>query len=136
MNTPAIILSSLDFRRIEDLLERTRDLPPGVEEALRSELERAQLVEPSEIPADVVTMNSTARFRDEGDNSERELTLVYPRDADAAAGRVSILAPVGSALLGLRVGQNIDWPGPNGRLLRLRVLEVTAQPEAAGDYHR
>lgn len=136
MNTPAIIISNLDFRRIEDLLERTPNLDNAVEEALRSELERAHLVDPQEIPSDLVTMNSTARFRDDSDGSVHELTLVYPRDADASAGRISILAPVGSALLGLRVGQSIDWPGPSGRTLKLRVLAVTAQPEASGDYHR
>ena len=67
---------------------------------------------------------------------ERELTLVYPRDADGSSEKVSILAPVGSALLGLRVGDVIDWPMPGGRSARLHVLAIRYQPEAAGELHR
>ena len=67
---------------------------------------------------------------------EDELTLVYPRDADPDAHQVSIFAPVGSALLGLRVGDAIDWPMPGGRTARLHVLAVRYQPEAAGELHR
>jgi regulator of nucleoside diphosphate kinase len=129
--TPALLLSRLDLERIEALLEREdADAHAG----LRSELARAGVREPREMPGDVITMNSTARFVDDN-GEERELTLVYPRDADGSAGRVSILAPVGSALLGLRVGQGIDWPAPGGRI-HLRVLAIRDQPEAAGDYHR
>jgi regulator of nucleoside diphosphate kinase len=61
---------------------------------------------------------------------------VYPKDADADAGKISVLAPVGSALLGLRVGQSIDWPGNDGRTLKLKVTAIHYQPEAAGDLHR
>ena len=64
------------------------------------------------------------------------MTLVYPHDADGTPGKVSILAPVGSALLGLRTGQAIDWPMPGGNSTRLRVLEIRYQPEAAGEYNR
>jgi regulator of nucleoside diphosphate kinase len=64
------------------------------------------------------------------------LTLVYPRDADGSAHKVSVLAPVGSALLGLRVGETIDWPMPGGRSARLQVLAIRYQPEAAGELHR
>ena len=67
---------------------------------------------------------------------ERELALVYPRDADGSAHKVSILAPVGSALLGLRTGDSIDWPMPGGRTARLEVLAIRYQPEAAGELHR
>ena len=88
------------------------------------------------MPPDAITMNSTARFRDESSGEERELTLVYPRDADGSPDKVSILAPVGSALLGLRAGQTIDWPLPGGRSTRLQVLEIRYQPEAAGEFHR
>jgi regulator of nucleoside diphosphate kinase len=86
------------------------------------------------MPSDVITMNSTARFA-LNDGSEREITLVYPRDADAGTGKVSVLAPVGSALLGLRVGDSIRWPAPGGDI-DLRVLSIRYQPEAAGDLHR
>ena len=108
-------------------------MPPA--EALRAELDRAEVREPRDMPADVITMNSTARFVDEAGGDEHEMTLVYPRDA-GAPGTVSVLAPVGSALLGLRVGQRIDWVGPGGRPLRLRVLSIAYQPEAAREFHR
>ena len=130
---PALLVSRLDCERIEALLES-----PAIEHhriaALRAELERADIVEPAQVPPDVITMNSTARFV-LNDGSEREITLVYPRDADASAGKVSILAPVGSALLGLRIGDSIRWPAPGGDF-DLRVLAIRYQPEAAGDLHR
>ncbi|MDD3518906.1 MAG: nucleoside diphosphate kinase regulator [Chromatiales bacterium] len=134
MNQPTITVSSLDLERIERLLEQAgRD----EHQPLRRELERAEVREPEEMPADVITMNSTALFVDEDSGTKREMTLAYPRDADGASGRVSILAPVGSALLGLAVGQRIDWPAPSGgKPLRLRVLAIRYQPEAAGAYHR
>lgn len=129
---PSITVSARDLERIEALLER---LPEGEQGALRDELARANVVEVRELPATVVSMNSTVRLVDADNGEEMTLTLVYPRDA-GSPGKVSILAPVGSALLGLAVDQQIDWPLPGGRNRRLRVLEVSYQPEAAGDYHR
>ncbi|GAP66007.1 GreA/GreB family elongation factor [Mizugakiibacter sediminis] len=135
-HAPAIVLSSLDADRLEQMLDTPpyRDAPGA--DALRAELERAQVVEPASLPADVVGMNTTAECVDDGSGQRHRLTLVYPRDADAAQGRVSVLAPVGSALLGLRVGQSIDWPAPGGRTLRLRVTAVHRQPEASGQASR
>jgi regulator of nucleoside diphosphate kinase len=130
---PAVLVSRLDFQRLEALLDSAaaRDIDTR---GLRAELDRARIVEPAQMPADVVTMNSTARLA-LGEARERELTLVYPRDADGRANRVSILSPVGSALLGLRVGDTIAWPAPGGAI-DLRVRAITYQPEAAGDLHR
>ncbi len=131
---PPITLSRIDCERLEALLESA---PAGIDtSALEAELARAEVVEPAALPKDVISMNSTARFRDEGDGSERELTLVYPPNADSEKGLVSVLAPIGSALLGLRVGQTIDWPLPDKRTLTLRVLSIAYQPEAAGELHR
>ncbi len=135
---PALLLSRIDVERIEDLLEQPqyRNLNTA---ALRNELERAELVEPAAMPNDVITMNSTAKVRvvAEGQaDQDYELTLVYPRDANGGGDNVSILAPVGSALLGLRVGGSIDWPMPGGRSARLHVLSIRYQPEAAGELHR
>ncbi|GAB3345023.1 nucleoside diphosphate kinase regulator [Marilutibacter aestuarii] len=131
---PPLVLSRLDVQRIEALLETQ---PAGVDtSALEAELARAEVVEPDAVPADVISMNSTARFRDEDSGAEREMTLVYPRDADGSMDRVSILAPIGSALLGMRVGESIDWPLPGGRHVRLAVLSIRYPPEAAGDLHR
>ena len=131
---PPLLLSRLDCERIESLLEH-----PGVRTdhaALLAELARADLVEPAQMPDDVITMNSVARFRDETTGDERELALVYPKDADGSADKLSVLAPVGSALLGLRVGHRIEWPLPGGRTTALRVLSIRYQPEAAGELHR
>jgi regulator of nucleoside diphosphate kinase len=132
---PALVLSRLDCERLETLLEQPAQSGPAFD-ALRDELARAELREPRDMPSDAITMNSTARFRDESNGEERELTLVYPRDADGSPDKISILAPVGSALLGLRAGQSIEWPVPGGRSTRLVVLGVRYQPEAAGEYHR
>lgn len=132
---PSIIVSSLDLQRLERLLgrESTGRLPEI--DALQDELDRATVVEPTEMPPQVVTMNSTVRFRDEATGEEHELTLVYP-DGRNQPATVSILAPIGSALLGLSAGQSIDWQVPGGRMMRLRVLEIVRQPEAVGEFHR
>jgi len=127
---PSIILTSADLDRLDRLLDSVSPLhTPGLD-ALRRELDRAEVVESHEIPPNVITMNSTARFVDETSGKEFELTLVYPGDTLMTHGTVSVLAPVGSALLGLSVGQSIEWPLPGGRKMTLRVLEVTYQPEA------
>jgi regulator of nucleoside diphosphate kinase len=131
-------LSCLDVERIEALLEQTSSNSLNTS-ALQDELARAEILDPANMPANVITMNSTARVRLEdavlGDH-DHELTLVYPRDADGRTDKVSILAPVGSALLGLRVGDAIDWPMPGGRNARLHVLAIRYQPESAGELHR
>jgi regulator of nucleoside diphosphate kinase len=132
---PALVLSRLDCERLEALLEQPAHAGPQFD-ALRDELARAELREPRDMPADAITMNSTARVRDASSGEERELALVYPRDADGSPDKVSILAPVGSALLGLRAGQEIEWPLPGGRSTRLQVLAIRYQPEAAGELHR
>lgn len=127
---PALTLSTHDARRLEALLQ---SLEPGpAVTRLEAELMRARLVEPAQIPAGTVTMNSRLRCIEEESGRTQELQLVYPTDADAKAGRVSVLAPVGSALLGLSVGDAIEWPVPGGRSMRLRVTEVIWQPEAHG----
>ncbi|MEO5565317.1 MAG: nucleoside diphosphate kinase regulator [Luteimonas sp.] len=131
--TPPLIVSRLDCDRLEALLEQPAQSGKAFD-ALRDELARAEVREPQDMPADAITMNSTTRFLDEGSGAEREITLVYPRDADGSPERVSVLAPVGSALLGLRTGQSIEWPVPGGQRTRLRVLEVRYQPEASGDF--
>lgn len=103
-------------------------------DGLAEELERAHIVLPEDIPADVVTMNSRVRLSDASKGEERVYTLVFPRDADAAAGKISILAPVGTAILGYRVGDMIEWPVPSGTR-KLKIEEILYQPEAAGDFH-
>lgn len=137
MNTrPKLIVSSLDADRLDKLLD---SLPEGTfpgKSDLQAELERAEIVEPSDVPPTVVTMNSTVRFRVESSSEEFTLTLVYPRDMDSSSGKISILAPVGSALLGLSQGDEIEWPRPGGGVLRVRIEDIVYQPERAGELHR
>jgi regulator of nucleoside diphosphate kinase len=95
-----------------------------VAEQLQVELERADVLPRNEVPEDVVVMNSELEYQDVSKGQRRRLRLVYPEDADLDAGRVSIFAPLGCALLGLRIGQEIDWRMPGG-MRRLRVLSVT-----------
>ncbi|STR27468.1 Regulator of nucleoside diphosphate kinase [Janthinobacterium lividum] len=102
--------------------------------ALLDELGRAEVLEPQEIPPTVVTMNSTVRFTVEN-KEEFCLTLVYPKDVEGQADRISVLAPVGSALLGLSVGDSIAWPMPGG-VVKVKIEEIVYQPERAGEYHR
>jgi len=134
--TPPIVVSSLDLERIEAMLDAPayRDQAGAI--ALRDELARADVLAPAQMPNDVVTMNSRVRAVDLDNGDAYDLTLVYPRDADGDAGRVSVLAPVGSAILGLRIGQTMQWPMPGGRRMTLRVDAIHYQPEAAGDLHR
>lgn len=130
-SAPPIFITERDFDALSHLLDsqEARGVP-GMD-ALRQELRRAQVVPADRVPANVITMNSTARFRDEASGTVHELTLVYPQDAGGSAGRISVLAPAGSALLGLASGQTIEWQVPGGRKIRLKVLEVLHQPEAA-----
>jgi regulator of nucleoside diphosphate kinase len=126
---PHVRVSTHDVDRLEQLIA----WHGGPEaERLEEELMRAEVIEVAEVPPTLVTMNSRVRYRDEAANTEHEVTLVFPHDADIARGQVSILAPIASALLGLAVGDKIEWPVPGGRTV-LRVLEVVYQPEAAGD---
>lgn len=133
---PPLVISSLDADRLDRMLQ---GLPPDAfagRQALEEELLRARVVEPSQVPGDVVTMNSTVRFRVLNTGEVFTLTLVYPKDMDDTGAKISILAPVGTALLGLSQGDEIDWPRPAGGVVRVRIEEVAYQPERAGQYHR
>ncbi|MCW4454112.1 nucleoside diphosphate kinase regulator [Flavobacterium sp. MXW15] len=133
---PSIIVSSRDLARLEAMLESPALSRHPAAIALSQELNRAQILPPDEVPEGIVTMHSRVECEDELQNEKHALTLVYPHEADFDKGRVSVLAPVGSALLGLSVGQTIDWTAPGGRKLRLRVTAIHYQPEASGDLHR
>lgn len=103
-------------------------------ERLLHDLERATIVDSKDIPANVVTMNSKVYLRDIDSKQETIFTLVFPQDADIAENKVSVLAPVGSAVLGYKAGDSIEWKVP-ARIKRLKIESVIYQPEAAGDYH-
>jgi len=134
---PSITVSTLDMERIEALLDKGV-LPVGARQALEAELARADVREPQDMPPDVVTMHSTVRCTLLQSGRVNTLTLVYPREMDAmddSDGKVSIFAPVGMALLGLRVGDTFAMPGPAGPVT-VRVDGITFQPESAGQLHR
>jgi regulator of nucleoside diphosphate kinase len=135
-HTPEIIVTEHDLTRLRTLIASAPSAQEDAADRLDQELSRARIVAVPELPSDVVTMNSRVRFEDLETHDEREITLVYPQDADIEAGKVSVLAPIGGALLGLRVGQVIEWPVPRNRNKSIRVLEVLYQPEAAGDLDR
>ena len=124
---PSLYLTHDDLERLSQLL----DAQGGRFAKLEGELARARVVSREEIPPDVVTMNSRVLFENETTGERREVTLVYPREADIGAGKISVLVPVGTALLGLRVGQTIDWELPSGEKHRYRVIDVPYQPEHA-----
>jgi regulator of nucleoside diphosphate kinase len=115
MNDHPLLLTRPDFARLMALRP---------DERLRADLDRAVVVAPEAVPAGIVTVGSDVRYLDEYAGVSRRIRLVYPEDADAGQGRVSVLAPVGAALIGLAVGQHIDWEFPSGEVRRLRVEEV------------
>ena len=102
---------------------------------LSQELKRAQLVDSANVPPDIITMNSVVRLRELKTQTELEITLVYPKEADVAQRKISILAPVATAVLGCRVGDQIKWPLPKGTAT-YAVEAILYQPEAAGDLAR
>ena len=130
---PKLTISSRDAERLEALLASLPNRSFPGRDDLEAELARADIVPPDEIPPNVVTMNSRVRFRMESSQEAFYLTLVYPQEVDAKGGTISILAPVGSALLGLSAGDEIEWPKPGGGTLRVCIEEVIAQPERSDD---
>jgi regulator of nucleoside diphosphate kinase len=117
-----MILSHDDAERLAALVVGAHDSPALAR--LDEELERAHVVEREQLPADVVTLGSRVVYENLDDGKRRDIVLVYPEHADLAAGRLSVLSPVGAALLGLRAGQTIEWPLPRGRMGHLRILSV------------
>jgi len=118
---PALTISHRDYIRISELL---LNLDPEQAERLNEELSRAVVVADDVVPDDVVTLESKVKFIDLENGKESEVMLVLPMEANVAESRISILAPVGSALIGLRVGQCIDWPIPRGKTKKIRVTSV------------
>ena len=136
MSERTIYVTAEDRTRLEKMLEQpaaTNDRDDVRE--LIVEISGATVVPAAEIPADVITMNSRARLLDLDQGEILDYTLVYPPEADFGTGKISVLAPIGAAMLGYRVGDEIEWSVPAG-IRRLRVEEVLYQPEAAGDFTR
>lgn len=134
-----IYITEFDLNRLTELLGVWQTFKGSKStsihlEGLSEELDRAHIVAPKDIPPDVVTMNSRVRLSDASKEEDLIYTLVFPRDADAEAGKISILAPIGTAILGYKVGDSIEWPVPLG-IRKVKIEEVLYQPEAAGDFH-
>jgi regulator of nucleoside diphosphate kinase len=127
-----IYVTDSDLERLERLVSGLKSSPNI--ERFKLELERAIVVPSEEIPSDAVTMNSRVIFKELDSEEETEITLVYPSDANVNSGRISILTPVGAALLGLSVGDQIDWPLPTGKIHTYKIVSVLYQPEAAGQH--
>ena len=128
-----IYITQQDMNRLRSLIDSMKSSREDLK-ALSAELEQAKVVPPSEIPADVITMNSKAQVRDLDDNELMTYTLVFPGKANVDEGLLSVLAPIGTAMLGHRVGDEFEWHVPAGAI-RLRVEKVLYQPEAAGHYN-
>lgn len=136
MNEKQIVITELDRQRLVDLIlsAQSGEYRGSVYlDQLRGELHRAQIVTPQDIPADTITMNTKVALLDLDTREEEIYTLVYPENADSGEGKISILAPVGTAMLGYRVGDVFEWDVPAGKR-RLKVDRILYQPESAGDF--
>ena len=133
MDTRVIYITEADMQRLRPLIEGMKNSRDDLR-ALETELKQARVVTPADVPPDVITMNSKARLRDLDTGEEMVFTVVFPGNASIEHDRISVVAPIGTAMLGHRVGDEFEWQVPAG-LVRLRVEEVLYQPEAAGHYH-
>lgn len=133
-NLPPIVVTENDYEKLTRFVDRQTPAMPRVTQFLAQELDRAELIPSRQVPRDVVTMNSRLLFRTMADGLSRAVTLVYPAEADLRAGRLSILTPVGVALLGLRPGQSMAWEDRTGEIKTLTVQHVLFQPEASGRF--
>jgi regulator of nucleoside diphosphate kinase len=127
MNTPEIVISTHDFDIISDLIDAMKSSPEIVK--LSEELDRANVVERKDLPADVVSINSTVSFIIEATKKEFTYKLITPK-ASLEPTEISIMSPIGTAIIGLTVGQTIEWPMNGGKNVTVRITEVTPAPLA------
>lgn len=131
-----IIVTKVDFSRIHQHLNTARKqktIGDNEAEILLNELHSAVIVEPGEVPDDVVTMNSIVKISFLNTNKTVQFQIVYPDQADIKANKISIFSPVATALIGYRVSDEIEWIVPSG-LTKIRIDKIIYQPEAAGDF--
>jgi regulator of nucleoside diphosphate kinase len=121
---PRIALSADDYERLSMLAHVARNRMPDLADELAEEIGRAHVLAKGRHPKHTVCMNSEVEFRDETTGKARKVTLVYPEDADISRDRISVLTPVGTALIGLRTGQSITWEAPSGEIRELTVLRI------------
>lgn len=133
MKAQNIVITESDYARLQRLIESTRQFRKFDAEhlaGLEQELERALVIKEADVPRDVVTMNSRVRVKDLNSGREATYQIVFPNNADVAKNRISVLAPIGTGLLGYSAGTTVEWQVPSG-VRRFRILEVEYQPEAA-----
>lgn len=132
-----IHITRYDMDRLLELIDGLRSTPKAGKidlDLLEKELNEAILVDPERVPEDVITMNSKVNVTDIESGEKMTYILVFPAEANISKNKLSILAPLGMALLGYRKGDIIEWVVPSG-IRKLKVEEILYQPEAAGDYH-
>ena len=120
---PRIVVTEADYARLTNLIAAVRERSPDVADELQVEMARASIADADSISPDVVRMGSTVAFQSDA-SAQRRVELVFPVDADIAKGKISILTPIGTALIGLSVGQSIEWRSRDGRSHRLTVVSV------------
>jgi len=134
----SIYITKTDRERLGALVELVREQGEREQFAyinsLEEELELAEIVEPKDIRADIITMRSKVRLKDLDAGEEMEYSLVFPTEANSGEGKISILAPLATAILGRKSGDTVEFQAP-ARLRRLKVLDVLYQPESTGDYN-
>lgn len=133
----SIFITEFDRKRLEELIDVAEEFGGHARkdlEALADELAKSEVVPSENVPPDVVTMNSRVLLRDLETSETMTYSLVFPNDANIDEGAISILAPIGTAILGYSKGDEIDWPVPSG-IRRIRIEEILYQPESAGDLH-
>jgi regulator of nucleoside diphosphate kinase len=133
MSTHMIVITERDMTRLQQLIDsaRLQWRDQSLLDRLEGELTRAKIVSGKRVPANIVTMNSRVRVTDLDTGKESTYQVVFPRDANTSKNMISVLAPIGTALLGFKVGSKIEWETPGG-LRRLRIDAIEYQPEAAG----
>jgi len=132
-----IIISEKDALRLRERIHHFRQSSNNYTKEINNltkELSRAQLVEPTQVPVDVVTMHSVVKLKYLQSNQEIKMEIVYPEEADIKKNKISIFAPIATALLGYRKGDVIDWMVPSGKV-KIQIDDILYQPEAAGDFH-
>jgi len=136
MSKKLIYITNNDMKRLRELIMVAKEFGNKDKKYLRDledELDKGEVVNSRDIPNNIITMNSKVRLRDINTQKEMICWLVFPDDSNADQGKISILAPIGTALLGYKVGDIIEWKVPAG-VTKLKVEEILYQPEAAGDY--
>lgn len=128
-----IIITSVDSQRLQSRIKESQTRSESILK-LNEEIERAKIVEPQKVPKDVITMHSRVKIHNMDINKSMEVQLVYPEEADMKQQKVSVFAPIGTALLGFRKGDVIEWEVPKGKTM-IKIDDIVYQPEAEGDFN-